>query len=186
MSSIGSATGLSFTGLGSGIDTSTIVTGLLKFQQQNINNLTAKKSSIAARQSAFDSIGTQLAALQAQAQLETTTDPAVRAALEATVEDESRHAELAWKVVAWAVRQGGARVRAVAERAFSEFRAPPAPTLDLADVDLRAFAEHGRLTPERARAVALEALETVVRPCAAGLFEQDVFERNACTTARPQ
>ena len=126
-------------------------------------------------------IGETLAAVQAQAQLAITTDPAVRAALEATVEDETRHAELAWKVVAWAVRRGGAPVRAVVERAFSEFRAPPAPTLDLGAVNLQHFAEHGRLTPEHARALALEALATVVRPCAAGLLEQDVFARTACT-----
>jgi hypothetical protein len=126
-------------------------------------------------------IGETLAALQAQAQLDSTSDPAVRAALEATVEDETRHAELAWKVVAWAVREGGARVRSAAQRAFSEFRAPPPPELELEAVNLQHFAEHGRLTSQQARAVALEALQTVVRPCAAGLLEQDVFERIACT-----
>ena len=127
-------------------------------------------------------IGETLAALQARAQLDTTTDPAVHAALEATIEDETRHAELAWKVVAWAIRQGGAPVRAAAERTFTEFRAPPAPSIDLADVDLQQFAAHDRLTPQRAREVALEAIANVVRPCAAGLFERDVFERFACSS----
>ena len=127
-------------------------------------------------------IGETLAALQARAQLDATTDPAVVAALEATVEDETRHAELAWKVVAWAIRQGGAPVRAAAERTFTEFRPPPAPNIDLSDVDLQQFAAHGRLTPERAREVALEAIANVVRPCAAGLFERDVFERVACSS----
>jgi len=127
-------------------------------------------------------IGETLAALQARAQLDATTDAAVRAALEATVEDETRHAELAWKVVAWAIRQGGAPVRAAAERTFTEFRPPPAPAIDLSGVDLEQFAAHGRLTPERAREVALEAIANVVRPCAAGLFERDVFERVACSS----
>ena len=128
-------------------------------------------------------IGETLAALQAQAQLNVTTNPAVRAALAATVEDETRHAELAWRVVAWAVREGGPSVRAVAERAFSEFRAPPPPELELGAVNLQHFAEHGRLTPKQARAVALEALEMVVRPFTAGLLS-NVFERIACTAWR--
>lgn len=131
-------------------------------------------------------IGETLAALQAQYQLELTTDSAVRSALEATVEDETRHAELAWKVVAWAIREGGPDVRHAAQRAFSEFRAPPAPALELSDVNLEHFAAHGRLTAEQARAVAFEALETIVRPCAAGLFETDVFDRTPCTSNQPR
>jgi hypothetical protein len=130
-------------------------------------------------------IGETLAALQAQAQLDAARDPAVRAALEATVEDETRHAELAWKVVAWAIRAGGASVRRAAERAFSGFVPPPAPPIALDGVSLDEFAAHGRLTPERARAVALEAIERVVRPVAAGLLESDVFERFACSSDAP-
>jgi hypothetical protein len=130
-------------------------------------------------------IGETLAALQARAQLDVATDPAVRAALEVTVEDETRHAELAWKVVAWAVHEGGPSVRMAAQRAFTEFRAPAPPTLELDDVNSQHFAAHGRLTPERARAVALEALESVVKPCAAGLLEHDVFLQTACTPSLP-
>ena len=120
-------------------------------------------------------IGETLAALQAQAQLAITTDPAVLESLRATVEDETRHAELAWRVTAWALAVGGPTVRRVAERAFAEFEPPKAPAIELDGVDLDAFAAHGRLTPDVARAVALEAIALVVRPCAAALLERDVM-----------
>jgi hypothetical protein len=120
-------------------------------------------------------IGETLAAMQAAAQLELATDPAVVAALAATIEDESRHAELAWRVVAWAIRTGGADVRRAAERAFAGFRPPSPPRIDMDDVCLESFAAHGRLTAEHARAIALEALDSVVRPCAAALLERDMM-----------
>lgn len=124
-------------------------------------------------------IGETLAAMQAAAQLELATDRAVVAALEATIEDESRHAELAWRVVAWAIRAGGPEVRAAAERAFAGFRPPRPPQIDMDDVCLESFAAHGRLTPEHARAIALEALDRVVRPCAAALLERHVMHEAA-------
>jgi hypothetical protein len=124
-------------------------------------------------------IGETLAALQAAAQLELASDPAVVAALASTIEDESRHAELAWRVVAWAVRSGGPEVRAAAARAFAGFRPPNPPSIDLDGVCLASFAAHGRLTPEHARAVALDALDHVVRPCAAALLERHVMSESA-------
>jgi hypothetical protein len=124
-------------------------------------------------------IGETLAAMQAAAQLELATDPAVVAALEATIEDESRHAELAWRVVAWAIRVGGPDVRGAAERAFAGFRPPSPPRIDMDDVSLQSFAAHGRLTPEHARAIALEALDRIVRPCAAALLERHVMPETA-------
>jgi hypothetical protein len=124
-------------------------------------------------------IGETLAAMQAAAQLELATDPAVVAALEATIEDESRHAELAWRVVAWAIRTGGADARRAAERAFAGFRPPSPPRIDMEDVCLASFAAHGRLTAEHARAIALEALDRVVRPCAAALLKRDMMLETA-------
>jgi hypothetical protein len=120
-------------------------------------------------------IGETLAATQAEAQLAITTDPSVRESLLSTVEDETRHAELAWRVVAWAVRSGGERVRRIAERTFAGFDPPPAPAIDLSEVDRAAFAAHGRLEPDEARRVALLAISEVVRPCAAALLGREVM-----------
>src|SRR5262249_55284357 len=57
-------------------------------------------------------IGETMAAVIAAEQLARATDPAVRAALARIAADEARHAELAWRTVAWAVRAGGSEVRA--------------------------------------------------------------------------
>ncbi len=61
-------------------------------------------------------IGETVAAVLAAEQLSRATDPAVRAALAQIAEDEARHAELAWRTAAWAVRAGGSEVRAAVER----------------------------------------------------------------------
>src|SRR5262249_8650748 len=65
-------------------------------------------------------VGETLAAALAMEQLGRAEDPAVRAALAIIAEDEARHAELAWRAVAWAVRAGGERVRAAVAQALAE------------------------------------------------------------------
>ncbi len=74
-------------------------------------------------------IGETVAAVAAAEQLARATDPAVRAALEQIAADEARHAELAWRTVAWAVQTGGGEVRAAVARAFYDGGAetPPNP-----------------------------------------------------------
>jgi hypothetical protein len=53
-------------------------------------------------------------------------DPVVRDVLEAIADDEERHAELAWKTVAWALRAGGGEVRdAIATAAGAAFTSSP-------------------------------------------------------------
>jgi hypothetical protein len=120
-------------------------------------------------------IGETLAAAQAMDQLAVARDPAVRHSLESTLEDETRHAELAWKVVAWALEKGGDPVRRAVERAFTGFRTPETPFIDLAGASVSDLEAHGRLLPHAARASALEALYRVVRPCAAALLGRDVL-----------
>jgi hypothetical protein len=126
-------------------------------------------------------IGETLAALQAAEQARRASDPAVVASLVSTVEDETRHAELAWRVAAWALDVGGERVRRAVERTFADFRPPDAPVIDLEGVNGVDFLAHGRLTPEEARATALEALDRVVRPCAAALLGVDVMTKRPVT-----
>ncbi|MCB9665176.1 MAG: ferritin-like domain-containing protein [Alphaproteobacteria bacterium] len=112
-----------------------------------------------------------LAAVLAAERLAVATDPAVRAALERVVADESRHAALGWAVVAWARREGGAAVDAA-----------------LADVALRppvAAAEpcipsHGLLgTVGVARALD-HAWRAVVQPALAGLSAPEEPAGAAC------
>jgi hypothetical protein len=120
-------------------------------------------------------IGETLAAVQAADQLAVARDPSVVASLESTLEDETRHAELAWKVVAWALEVGGEPVRRAVLGAFSGFRAPATPPIDLSGASASDLAAHGRLSPRDARASAMAALYDVVRPCAAALLGRDVL-----------
>lgn len=105
--------------------------------------------------------------VQAAEQLARAEDPAVRAALARIAEDESRHAALAWRTVAWALQRGGAPVRAAVEEAFT---APLAFPAEGAEVDASVLAAHGRLDAPTLRAATARALDGIVRPCAAALL----------------
>jgi hypothetical protein len=117
-------------------------------------------------------IGETLAAAQAAEALARATDPAVVAALTSTLADEIRHAELAWRFVAWAVDAGGERVRAAVAHAFANFRPPDPPAENLDGVCRASFAAHGRLTAGEARATALAAIREIVQPCACALLSR--------------
>jgi hypothetical protein len=71
-------------------------------------------------------IGETRAAVEAYEMLDVTRDPAIRDVLQTIVRDETRHAELAWRTLAWLVSSGRARaldVRAELHRAVSEMPA---------------------------------------------------------------
>jgi hypothetical protein len=73
--------------------------------------------------------GETVAAVLASAQLEAARDAAVRGVLAVIAEEEARHAELAFRVVAWAIATGGEPVRTAVYNAFMEalntVRCPP-------------------------------------------------------------
>jgi len=104
-----------------------------------------------------------IAAMIAAEQRDQAADPAVRAALAVIAEDESRHAELAWRTVAWALDVGGAEVRRAVEQAFAE----AARAIDALPIEPTspALADHGRLGAERTRAARILGFDAVVRPC---------------------
>ncbi len=86
-------------------------------------------------------LGETVSAVLALAARDGAEDPSVRAALERIAEDELRHAELAWRTVAWAVGAGLPGAAEAAAAAFEE----PWPGLE----------EHGspeHLSPDVARA----------------------------------
>lgn len=66
-------------------------------------------------------IGETLAAVRVGEQARLATDPALRAALRKIAEDEARHAELAWQILAWALRVVPERARDVLQRTLDEF-----------------------------------------------------------------
>lgn len=129
--------------------------------------LTRDLASMAAATVAEGCIGETLAVAVAQAQLEKATDPEVRAALTAIVDDESRHAELAWSTVAWAIRTGGAAVRHAVESAFAS---ATQRRVDVLTTDAPELAAYGRLGAAEAEAVQRRTLAEVILPCAASLL----------------
>lgn len=117
------------------------------------------------------------AALLAAEARDAATDAAVRAALDAIAEDEARHAELAWKTVAWALRAGGDAVRRALEEAFASVEAgAPEPSLEGDPATLRA---HGELAPEERRVASVRALDDVIRPTILALFASSQASRGA-------
>jgi hypothetical protein len=113
-------------------------------------------------------VGETLAALLAGEALGRAKDPFVRRLLERIVEDETRHAELAWRAVRWAIASGGAPVLEALERAFVEIRANDSLEASCADHDDArddAWHDHGRLTPAEIRVLRTQGLREVVAPC---------------------
>jgi hypothetical protein len=117
-------------------------------------------------------VGETVAALEAAEALEYAIDPVVRRALAKIVQDETRHAELAWRFVQWAVELGGDELR---QLAWQEFRAagsdPPeewsSRSLEKEELQLL----EGGLVPDSLRQlVRTEAVARVVLVCARSLL----------------
>lgn len=114
-------------------------------------------------------LGETTAALLAARAAELATDPAARAALLEIAGDEARHAELAWRFVAWAVSVAGARLQEAIGQALR--RARPALVADHApNGDASRLAQHGWLSGAERNAVARQALRQVVGPCGQALL----------------
>ncbi len=94
---------------------------------------------------------------------------AMRELLAEVAEDETRHAELAWRTVHWAIETGGERVRAAVSGAFCAALACAAPA-EVTGADSDALRAHGRLTARDASELRSRVLGEVVAPCASALL----------------
>ncbi len=116
-------------------------------------------------------LGETLAALTAAEQLARATDPAVRRTLAVIADDEARHAELAWRTVAWALAEGGAPVRAAVLEVFGNAaRYLPFGAGAVTGIAPAVAAAHGRLGADHARKATVRAIAEVIMPCEAALF----------------
>jgi hypothetical protein len=133
-------------------------------------------------------VGETLAALEAAEALAGATDPDVRRALERIAQDERRHAELAFRFVAWALEQraqSGLRhaLAAVLEATVGVSRcaaddgagsarsARPSPANEGSSDDAQLEA-HGLLSERRRSALRRAVLEEVVVPCVRRLLAE--------------
>jgi hypothetical protein len=125
-------------------------------------------------------IGETLAAIEALEALGHARDPAVRQVLATIAADEQRHAELAWRTLAWLVAEGRV-ARSVVSAALIDVieRAAMAVGADAPDLDLRPY---GILDDVGRRELRADALAHVIAPCARALLERVA---RACPTAAP-
>lgn len=125
-------------------------------------------------------VGETLAAIEVAASAAAAGPGAVREALSAVAEDETRHAELAWAFVQWAAGVGGAalrgRIALAFEQAFEQAAEP------VRSDDPAGCAEHGFLSDDEVSRLRRKAIAEVLRPAAAALRKQ----RSALGSAFPQ
>jgi hypothetical protein len=115
-------------------------------------------------------IGETVAAIEATEALDDAHDPAVRGVLAAIARDELRHAELAWRTLAWLLasrRVAAAWVRGEVARALSDIESSARPAD--AEEDLRAFGIVSDAHRDELRRV---AFSRVVGPCVCALLER--------------
>jgi hypothetical protein len=115
-------------------------------------------------------VGETIAAIEAAEAAAYAVDPAVREVLSQIVDDERRHAELAFRFVAWALQRQPELVP-IARRAFAEgARARRHAGPRAAEPSLPRLLAHGLLSDEQRHAIGQRALCDVVEPCAGALL----------------
>lgn len=117
-------------------------------------------------------VGKTIAAALAEERLRRATDPLVRRALGILVDGHTRHAELSYRLVAWATEVGGTRVRRAVHRCFEVAleQAQEAPVTLRAGVNSNELNAHGWLGPFQIAHLTRRAILDVVEPCRARLF----------------
>lgn len=107
-------------------------------------------------------LGETIAAVVAVAQLGEARDPAVRRVLRKIARDEARHAELAWRTLAWAMRAGPRALADVAGQALAH-----APQLGMVDdLDHPLARAHGRIGARELDSVVTHTMHDVIVPAA--------------------
>ena len=146
----------------------------------NLGVRTVTLSSLASECFIDGCIGETVAALGASEARMRATPKAVRDALDVIVTDEARHAEFAYRIVAWALAEGGAPVRAQLESDLAvvrnELTCAPSPSSPApANFDERL----GVLSFHTAGVVRRRVLTDIVVPSTTALLAQERPPRGA-------
>jgi hypothetical protein len=134
-------------------------------------------------------VGETLAALRAQAALDEARCPAVREVLARLVEDETRHAELAFRYLAWALRQGDSALAGEVAALLRDEQSRPialAASSPLAAAASECLRAHGRVAPEREQALRRSAFVQVIAPCFRAILAAAEHGAEAPAAAAPQ
>ena len=115
-------------------------------------------------------IGETVAAVEAREAAEHAVDPALRALLLTISEDETRHAELAFRFVKWALAAGDVRLERAVRREFDALSLEVAPhTQPLSTLEIEAL--RNGIVPEALRqTVRTRAINEIILPCSRALY----------------
>lgn len=131
-------------------------------------------------------VGETLAAALASEQARVAEVPEVRDTLLKIAADEARHAELAWRFVAWALQRSDPRVRRLADAAFREALARSQRPFEepKGGIDRAALHAWGQLSLEESAALTRQTLGSVVGPAARQLLASVAPGRPESAAAR--
>lgn len=116
-------------------------------------------------------IGETVAAIEAAEACAHCEDGAARAVLERIARDETEHAELAWRFVAWALEVGPVGLRARARAAFAAATEHSAPALSAPTALDHELARHGLIGGSLRADLRSRVLREVIAPCARALLD---------------
>lgn len=115
-------------------------------------------------------VGETVAAIEAREAAEHAADPALRELLLVIAEDETRHAQLAYAFVKWALELGDRGLERAVRREFEKLAAQSPPT-PLALTDLEAtLLGHGIVPAALRESIRGQAISEVILPCSRALF----------------
>jgi hypothetical protein len=116
-------------------------------------------------------VGETIAAVEAREALQHVQDPAVHHVLETIAADETRHAELAWHTLAWAIEVGGPGVRDAVAAAIAAAQEQHDVVRDgTTERPSDALVAHGILGRAQQRQLRRSVLAGIVLPCASRLL----------------
>lgn len=123
-------------------------------------------------------VGETLAAGVVAEQARRCTDVNLAKQLEKIATDELRHAELAWRFVAWATQRFGTEARRVAQRAFAQALAnPPSASAEL-QVSDQVLHSLGRITASQWQNAVTHVLRDVIEPATKALLVTESAKHN--------
>jgi len=115
-------------------------------------------------------VGETLAAIEAREAAEYAADPAVRELLLQISADETRHAELAYRFVQWALAEGDRELERAVRREFAALAAEISPAQRVRNDHDDALLRHGIVPDGLHQLIREQAITQVILPCSRALY----------------
>jgi hypothetical protein len=115
-------------------------------------------------------VGETVAAIEAREAAEHALDPALRELLQVIAEDETRHAELAYRFVKWALATSGPELEQAVRREFEALASEAPPPRSAPPESEAHLLRHGIVPQAMREAIRRQAIAEVILPCSRALF----------------